>query len=1232
MKAIQIIKTCIAAVLLAIILLTTAGVKAWTAQNPVDLRQVEISTDQVLRASRDGCTTVYYYDDTCTNSYAWPMPQDSTDWFAVRFTNEVSEACTLGVVRVKLYRPFMVGTPDLQIGVYDDDGFGLPSTLLATETVSYASLPTENFGWAEADFSPHGFIAGTGSEFHIGITTIGEEGDTLFVLSDAGTGPHAGEDRSETRSPSDGSWYTLNSFYGIDYVFMIEADMYCAVYASISGTKFNDENGNSVWDVGENPLDNVDIKLHGVLDAGGTLDQTTKTDLAGNYMFYNLPPGDYSIQEVVQSWWNAQTYPLTVMHTIDNLQYTDHLTGYDFGNDTLCEGTITSVTCLHGTDDNFNGPEPSYMSTGLHDYIINNSPGGMIVEDFDQPADNQWFGHTFNDCWDDECVVIDATLTVKVKASASGSTTDYLVLGDYSSGTYGRIWSMKLSDLELLMGGDGIWNVGDVMTIVLDLENLPPNAWLPTNILAALQDGDLDIMITDDSYVDYIKMDVDLCCKCTATGDINDDGMPLTIGDISILIDHLFLCGQAPVELYEADLNGDCIIDSMDIIVWQDYMTYGYSVFDQYGGYPVPTCCDPEVVTVPDTVNIFGLEHISLGTACFSDNGEVLNVSRIAIDETEIHVSADNDTIIVQYIPAEKAAGSGGGPYNTSMSNLEDAGIAWQVGFEEDTTLESGASIQTFNYVKINEDSMVVECSAVQTKQESGGWALGVNSFASSYNVEAYLDGELIWSQTSIPAISDWFQIGFCGPIIAHEGKAAGSGGGPYNTSMSNLEDAGIVAIDWGVEDTSIVWNWASQGVTDLIVDKIQVSFNRIGERMTVASIGAYNIPEYTIVSESQTVDYKGVGVSNLGNAIMNCVDTTLVVSNLGPSGDDGIAPWLRGDAKSIVEIIMDNPNLGGEFPVGGSIRVGYEFASSVDDTYFPAESFFDFAGSNTWNLGVLSDTDSYTVVAYNDEESVFEVSGVDASSLGYIIETTKGVYPVGFSGSTNGKPSTIVATTTDYDFTAFPDGVQWSWSAQSVSDLTIDYLCVAPKVDDYDDGVHSMTLCGQDGSKAGPISVTILDIRTSYGGCCIGMRGNANGDPGDNVLVDDLVYLVNYIFKSGVAPICLEEGDVTGDGSILVNDLVLLVNYIFKSGPAPLNCGEVASIRAGKLLNNNITLLAEYNDGKTTVTLESPIDLNGIQIDMTGETNSNPMSSLAGLDLFFHQTGTSYRVGMLDM
>ncbi|MFH2049899.1 MAG: T9SS type A sorting domain-containing protein, partial [bacterium] len=29
---------------------------------------------------------------------------------------------------------------------------------------------------------------------------------------------------------------------------------------------------------------------------------------------------------------------------------------------------------------------------------------------------------------------------------------------------------------------------------------------------------------------------------------------------------------------------------------------------------------------------------------------------------------------------------------------------------------------------------------------------------------------------------------------------------------------------------------------------------------------------------------------------------------------------------------------------------------------------------------------------------------------------------------------------------------------------------------------------------------------------------------------------------------------------------------------------------------------------------------------------NSNPMSSLAGLDLFFHQTGTSYRVGMLDM
>jgi len=73
----------------------------------------------------------------------------------------------------------------------------------------------------------------------------------------------------------------------------------------------------------------------------------------------------------------------------------------------------------------------------------------------------------------------------------------------------------------------------------------------------------------------------------------------------------------------------------------------------------------------------------------------------------------------------------------------------------------------------------------------------------------------------------------------------------------------------------------------------------------------------------------------------------------------------------------------------------------------------------------------------------------------------------------------------------------------------------------------------------------------------CCRLRGDV-ADPEDLiVLVNDIVWLVDYIFKGGVAPTCLDEGDcaIPLDGSILVNDIVWLVDYIFKGGTIPPDC-----------------------------------------------------------------------------
>lgn len=74
--------------------------------------------------------------------------------------------------------------------------------------------------------------------------------------------------------------------------------------------------------------------------------------------------------------------------------------------------------------------------------------------------------------------------------------------------------------------------------------------------------------------------------------------------------------------------------------------------------------------------------------------------------------------------------------------------------------------------------------------------------------------------------------------------------------------------------------------------------------------------------------------------------------------------------------------------------------------------------------------------------------------------------------------------------------------------------------------------------------------------GCC-SLRGDVAEPKDGSVLVNDIVWLVNYLFKGGTAPSCLDEGDcaVPIDGSILVNDIVWLVNYLFKGGDAPLAC-----------------------------------------------------------------------------
>ena len=73
---------------------------------------------------------------------------------------------------------------------------------------------------------------------------------------------------------------------------------------------------------------------------------------------------------------------------------------------------------------------------------------------------------------------------------------------------------------------------------------------------------------------------------------------------------------------------------------------------------------------------------------------------------------------------------------------------------------------------------------------------------------------------------------------------------------------------------------------------------------------------------------------------------------------------------------------------------------------------------------------------------------------------------------------------------------------------------------------------------------------------CCVGRRGDMNGDDTNDPNILDLTYLVDFIFRGGVATACFEEGDANGDcSSNNIIDLTFLVDYIFRGGPAPGPC-----------------------------------------------------------------------------
>ncbi len=170
-----------------------------------------------------------------------------------------------------------------------------------------------------------------------------------------------------------------------------------------------------------------------------------------------------------------------------------------------CDAGAPQNGFLAGVDDQFAGStEPASPSTEVTDFIVGIS--GQQPLDFDQATTNRWLGHTFTPligCADD------AQLNLRAMALGGDPTNDSICLQLIDPTPGSQVYGWCRSFVNLPESG-GTWNTSQTATFTLDLDNLLGS---PTSILNLFAEGRLDVLVQDDTKIDYLALTVSPGCS-----------------------------------------------------------------------------------------------------------------------------------------------------------------------------------------------------------------------------------------------------------------------------------------------------------------------------------------------------------------------------------------------------------------------------------------------------------------------------------------------------------------------------------------------------------------------------------------------------------------------------------------------------------------------------------------------------------------------------------------------
>ncbi len=153
--------------------------------------------------------------------------------------------------------------------------------------------------------------------------------------------------------------------------------------------------------------------------------------------------------------------------------------------------------------------------------------------------------------------------------------------------------------------------------------------------------------------------------------------------------------------------------------------------------------------------------------------------------------------------------------------------------------------------------------------------------------------------------------------------------------------------------------------------------------------------------------------------------------------------------------------------------------------------------------------------------------------------------------------------------------------------------------------------------------------------GACSAVCGDA--DCSGFVSMDDIVYLINYIFANGPAPKDGREGDVDCDGRANITDAVYLVNYIFSPGsPAPCeSCPALGFLEKPAIGEAELSIeCSDISCSGLVLKLRSDFQIAGVQFELTTERDVyfETGATISKFSLFSNFSNGRTKIGLIDL